>query len=74
MKTTMTSLFSIPFFLAYLSALVSALDCKQTVVAGGRKFDLSKLDSVHSVYSIDKSKPPAVSIQLGMSTYAGLYQ
>jgi hypothetical protein len=60
MKTTVASLLSIPFFLSHFSALVTAIDCS-LVVADGAKFDLSKLDSVHSVYSIDKSKAPSVS-------------
>ncbi len=60
MKTA-ASLLSIPFFLSHLTTLVAALDCKQTVPVNGRKYDLSKLDSVHSVYSLDESKAPSMS-------------
>ena len=60
MKTA-ASLLSIPFFLSHFAALVAGIDCKQTVPVNGKKYDLSKLDSVHSVYSLDESKPPSVS-------------
>ena len=61
MRTTL-ALLSIPLFLAELSSLVAAtaIDCKQVVV-DGRKFDLSSLDSVHQVYSLDKTEPPSIS-------------
>jgi Autophagy-related protein 27 len=61
MKFTGASVLSIPFFLTYFSGLVAAIDCKQKILVDRREFDLSKLDSIHSVYSLDEDKPPAVS-------------
>ena len=58
---TVASLLIIPFFLSHFATLVTAIDCKQTVPVNGKKYDLSKLDSVHSVYSLDESRSPSVS-------------
>ena len=60
MKTTTASLISIPFFFSHLSAAISAIDCKQNIMVDKVKFDFSMLDSVHSVYVVDESQPPAV--------------
>jgi Autophagy-related protein 27 len=60
MKTAAVSLFSIPFLFAYRASAISGIDCKIKIPIGKERFDFSKLDSPHTVYSIDESSPPAV--------------
>jgi autophagy-related protein 27 len=65
MKTSLASLLSMPLLLSHLYTLVLAIDCKQDIIVKDDnrryKYDFSRLDSVHSVYSVDRSKPPSVS-------------
>lgn len=60
MKTGTVSLLSLSLFVAHLSHAFSAIDCKQKISVKGTKYDFSALDSIHRVYQIDKSAPPAV--------------